>query len=307
MNALLQTYSLLNAVLQADTLLSLAQTVAWLDPITFADEDDVFSGDEDGTLLHALHIIRDCFPDVYATAVEALRSGAEYAALDTLICGELTRQGIPADNLETLGFGIPLPAYGINLSDPDTYTEHPDPLPVLDVFGIRPEPNAYHVEIPDCAYTAGRIIASDLVEHPAYSPLGWLIGWVFGCTGNSSVDWDDEMMSSTEPLAWEPDNVAFAQELIAEAEEIMEHVRDGLALLKSSPPLMESLADNVKRVYRAIKRHKGNRGDPTVRLEWLEVFLDTYSDTVPSNPSGNSSKSDASISKKAGFDHTQPS
>jgi hypothetical protein len=54
--------------------------------------------------------------------VEAVRRGASYAELDHLICGAITERGIPLDNLEWIGFGIPMPAYGAVLEDPDFYT-----------------------------------------------------------------------------------------------------------------------------------------------------------------------------------------
>ena len=38
----------------------------------------------------ALCITRSAFPDIYASAVERIRSGATYSELDNLICGEIS-------------------------------------------------------------------------------------------------------------------------------------------------------------------------------------------------------------------------
>ena len=37
-----------------------------------------------------------------------------------------------------------------------------DMLPVLARFCVSPEPNPYHIDVPDYVYTTGRLIAADL-------------------------------------------------------------------------------------------------------------------------------------------------
>jgi len=64
--------------------------------------------DEDDGVGMALCITRSAFPDIYAGAVERIRSGASEKELDSFICGEISKRGIPLDNLEFLGYGIPL-------------------------------------------------------------------------------------------------------------------------------------------------------------------------------------------------------
>ena len=137
MNELLETYHFLTNRLAADPLLSLAQTVVWLDPLWLeSEEDEDTPPDEDGTLALALRITRRVFPEVYTQAVEELRRGATYADLDRLICAAFAQQGIPLESLEWIGFGVPVPAYGVVLEDPDSYTTHPDIIPVLDVLAF---------------------------------------------------------------------------------------------------------------------------------------------------------------------------
>ena len=188
MNDLLQTHTLLAAGLRDDPLLCLANAVTWLDPLwQEADDEWDMSEDEDGTLAIALRVTRTAFPDVYMQAVDHLRQGASYADLDRLICGAISERGIPLDDLQWIGFGIPLPAYGVVLDDPDFYTSHPDTIPILECFGVSPEQNPYHITVPECIYTAGRLIAASLEGHDdeRYRQVAWLMQWLFSCSGNS--------------------------------------------------------------------------------------------------------------------------
>jgi hypothetical protein len=328
MNDLLDTFGLLAAAMLDDPLLALANAVAWLDPLWGTSDDDVYD-EGDGVGL-ALCITRSAFPDIYAGAVERIRSGAAEKELDSFICGAISQRGIPLDNLEFLGYGIPLNACGIELSDPDLYAARPDLLPLVELFGIRPEPGHYNVEVPDCAYTAGRIIADNLVQQTdaglkqvgwalawlfscsgntlilcgidgakssnrstsreiripeqaytagrilaedlathtdaRYRQVSWLLKWLFSCSGNSCVDWDDEMMSSMEPLSWSPEDIAFAIEMIQEADGIMADALAGSRWLLSEPALLLALWQNVRFLYKQLKKYP--RREPCLHLEW---------------------------------------
>jgi hypothetical protein len=271
MNDLLQTHTLLAAGLRADPLLALASTVVWLDPLWDDDDDDWdVPQDEDGTLAIALRVIRTAFPDVYVQAVEAVRRSASYGELDRMICNAITERGIPLDNLEWIDFGVPMPAYGVVLDDPDLYTEHPDTIPVLACFGISPEPNPSHINVPDCAYTAGRLIAADLQRHEDenYRQVSWLMQWLFSCSNNSSIDYDYESMCEFQPLSWEADELAFAIEIIEEADGIMADALAGLAFIKDQPDLLAALQHNVRRIDKVIEKQKGTNNEPRIRLAW---------------------------------------
>jgi hypothetical protein len=168
MSNLLQTYTFLVHSINADPMLCLAHAAAWLDPLRGdADDLDMPEG-EDNTVFVALHILRRALPDIYFDALQAIRHGATYQRLDQLICGAVQAQGIPLENLEWIGWGIPLPAYGAVLDDPEFYTSHPDMIPVLDCFGISPEPNPYHIVIPEVTYKAADVIAGDLLAASDY-------------------------------------------------------------------------------------------------------------------------------------------
>ncbi len=268
MNALLDTFGLLAAAMLDDPLLTLANAVAWLDPLWEMSDDDVYD-EGDGVGL-ALCITRSAFPDIYARAVERIRSGAAEKELDSFICGAISKRGIPLDNLEFLGYGIPLTACGIELSDPDLYAARADLLPLVELFGIRPEPGHYNVEVPDCAYTAGRIIADSLVQQDdeQLKQVGWAIAWLFSCSGNTLIDFDDESMAEIPPLSWDENDLAFAIELIEEANGIMSDVTAGLTLLEATPVLYAALEANIQRTYKTLAKMKGKTDEPRIRLEW---------------------------------------
>jgi hypothetical protein len=72
-------------------------------------------------------------------------------------------------------------------------------------------------------------------------------------------------LSEFQPLNWEADNVAFAKELIEEAEAIMSDVAAGLKLL-ARPDVQTALRRNIERTYRYLE--KGKSDDRHLRLEW---------------------------------------
>lgn len=268
-NPLLDTYTFLAGVVRDDSFLLLANAVAWLDPLWTLDADDMEL--EEDALGIALVVTRRAFPDIYAGAVERIRAGESEAALDRFICGEITRRGIPLDNLESMSYGIPLDAAGVLLEDPDFYGQHPDVLPVLALFGIDPEQETYTVEVPDAAYKAGRAAADSLLKQPdeRWRQVGWALAWLFSCSGNSVVDLDYESMSELQPLSWEAEDVAFAIELIEEANGIMADVNAGLKWFQTTPAAFAQLAHNVRRIFQKMKTMKGKAGDDLcVQLEW---------------------------------------
>ncbi len=279
MNNLLLTYQFLAAELRNDPLLCLAQAVSWFDPFwSKSEEDDT----DDDTLNLSLCICRNFFPGIYAQVVDALHHGATYDDLDHLICAEISQQGIPLDSLEEMGYGIPMPAFGTSLSDPDFYTHHPDILPVLEMFGIEPDEEAYQIDIPERVYAAGQRLSDSLAEHPdeRYRQVGHLLGWLFSCTGNSSADYDWETMCEFQPLAWEQSDVEFAAVIIQEANEIMAAAQAGLELLRSNATIHNALQDNIHRLSaQQTKKEKKNHDRP--RLCWPPLDSGLTGETEP--------------------------
>jgi hypothetical protein len=264
MNDLVVLQQALAHTINADPLLCLAHAVAWLDPLHGDPDDMDIPESEDDTVLVALHILRRAFPDIYFDALQATRQGASYQRLDHLICDAVQDQGIPLEHLECIGWGIPLPAYGASLDDPDFYTVHPDVIPVLECFGISPQPNPDNINIPDVAYKVADIIADGLLtREDAWRQVGWLLKWLISSTGNSSCDHDYESLSEFQPLSWDGDDISFAREIVEEADGIMADVHAGLTWINQHPAALEILSRNIQKIYQT----KGPK-DARYKLEW---------------------------------------
>jgi hypothetical protein len=269
-----QLNTLLNSAIRADPLLCLAQATCWLDPLWRSDDDEVY-GDP---LATGLLVTRQAFPALYAGAIERIRAGATDAEIHRYLCAEISQEGIPVDDLESLGYGIPLPAYGVRLDDPNFHEVYSDALSILVLFGLDTE--ADEIDLSEQVYKVGRLLHERLIaqDDPGWKQVGWALGWLFSCTGNSSVDLDWEDMSEFQPLNWEADNVAFAKELIEEAEAILSDVAAGLKLL-AHPDMQTALRRNIERTYRYLE--KGKSDDRHLRLEWDAALVGTDGATEP--------------------------
>jgi len=123
-------------------------------------------------------------------------------------------------------------------------------------------------------YTVGGIIADSLEqqEAEAYQQLSWTVKWLFSCSNNSCVDWDAETMYSVEPLAWTPEDVAFAVELIAEAETIMADAVAGLAWVKEEVGVLLALCYNTQQINQILANNPEYPVD--VSLIWPDLLQD---------------------------------
>lgn len=268
MNQFTEMYDQLAVALTGDPLLLLACAVATFDPY-WSEFDEGYNDDEDNPLHIALAVTRGAFPDIYAEAVDRMRANAPYEELDRLICKAITAKGIPMDNLETMSWGIPLVSFGIGLEDPEFYAVHSAALPALVPFGIDiPENEMYSIDVPKCIYAAGRAIAASLHEQddPALKQVGWLYAWLFGCSGNSLCDLTIDELYELQPLSWSSDDIAFAVEMIEEADGIMSDAMTGLKHLTTSPDLLTVLERNIAHLYRELK--KKGKLDDRIRLDW---------------------------------------
>lgn len=277
MSELMQLRQFLATSMSADPLLCLAQTVAWLDPFWNEFVEDDF---EDGDSLRlALHVLRDSFPALYAQVIERWHTGESWREIDCLICSAFEKMGIPLEDIEFIGYGIPLPVYGAELGSPEFYEAHPDLVPVAALFGIDPGDADHQVNVPQQAWSAGRYLAADIEHHAddRYRQLSWLLQWLFSCSGNSCIDYDYEMMNEVAPLSWEQDNIDFAVALIEEANEIMGYAMSGLDFLTHTPEVFSALHRNVQRLYKALaKQEKEKRsGSLRVRCVWPSLGTGT--------------------------------
>lgn len=271
MNDILQTYTFLADQITGDPLLNLTSAVAWLDPIWLEDDDPDDYDDEHDIIGTALRVMRRAFPDIYIDAVERIRAGATCNEIDNLICGAVSAKGIPLDNLEYISYGIPMDGFGVELESAEFYAEHPDLVPILALFGVRPEPDSYNVEVSEAAYRVGRAIALCLDEHPdqRYRELSCLMRFLWSFSGNTLVDWSYDMLFEIPPLSWSEEDVAFAIEIIEEADAIMASAQRGIQLLQSQPDVMAALEHNIKRSFRAVNRSQDDQIN--IKLKWPTI------------------------------------
>ena len=269
-----QLNTLLTSAIRADPLCCLANAVCWLDPLWRSDGDDDGDGDP---LATGLWVTREAFPDAYAGAVERIRAGMSDREIDRYLCTEISQQGIPVDDLESLGYGIPLPAYGVRLDDPHFHEAHPDVLSILALFGTDADADTPEG---DFSERVGKLLHERLCDQDdlSWKQVGWALGWLFSCTGNSSVDYDWEDLSEFQPLSWEADQIAFARELIEETEAIMADVAAGLSLL-ARPAVQTALRCHIERAYRHVE--KGKADDRHFRLDWRAALVGTDGATEP--------------------------
>jgi hypothetical protein len=266
-NAITEMYDQLAVALTGDVQLLLASTVAALDPFWNEFEDEIEY--ESDPLYIALNVTRGAFPDIYADAVERLRCGASFTELDTLICNAISAKGIPLDSLEAISYGIPLVSCGVDLEDLDFYATHSAILPALAPFGIDlPEAETYSIDVSEHVYAVGRAIVTSLDEQddPALKQVGWLYAWLFGCSGNSLIDLTLDDLYELQPLSWSAEDIAFAVEMIEEADGLLADAMAGLKHLQVSPDLQAALERNIAHLYRKLKQ-KGKLND-RIRLHW---------------------------------------
>jgi hypothetical protein len=259
-NALLAATVALARAMTRDPLLLLVSAVATFDPLWNVIQDD----DDADPLTIALHITRDAFPDIYAEAVERLRAGSSALETDRWLCGAISAKGIPVDDLERLGWGIPLEPVGIALDEPEFWSMHGDMLPALAPFGIRlPDDDGAQDEvvIPADAYAVGSAISGSLLAQPdaALNQLGWLFAWLFSCSGNSLIDLTWEELAEYPPLLWCERDIAFAMEMIAEADEIAGCFQPALEGLTDWSELLTALDTNITIVRDTIMKEGVDR------------------------------------------------
>ena len=231
-----------------DPVLALANVVVWLDPAWDADQN-VFEDDSDE---QAWWIVRQNFPSLYAEVIQLLRNGATRADIERRICTTLTQMGIEINELEEMAYGIPLTAVGVNISTLETYDTHPDLKAIVELFGIQPDENVFGVVISDSVFQTGRRMVETLSHHAAceWRQVGMALAWVFSCSGNSLIDYDMDELYEMESLEWTQTDIAFAIEMIAEADRMMAEVVAGLVLLEK-----DAYRQDLKRMIRKGMRH----------------------------------------------------
>jgi hypothetical protein len=279
-NDLLETFGFLANAMLDDPLMALANAVVWLDPLW--DSDDANFAEHGDMIGVAMEATRIGFPETYIEVVGEYRAGADEEDIEAIVCRALDKRDIYVNDLDEVAYGIVLPSFGLTLYDPDTFTSHPDLLPIAKLFGISIE--QYECKLADGAESIGWAIANSLDHHadPQWKKVGLFLQWMFGISGNSSVDWSLEDMGEAAPLGW--DEVEFALDIIDEANAILNDAKEGLRLLETNPEMMRVFTKNLKRAQKAYKKgkHDDNRNQRfRIKLEWPSSGTGHAGTTLP--------------------------
>ena len=265
-----------------DTTLSLAMAAAWLDPLRFSEasyQDDLYGNEEDPETLmrFALSVARDCSPRLYVEMTRGLRSGWSFQQFDDAFCASLKRlyPHIPLHSVYDMIYGIPLEFCGLEPTDPEFPSQFPRLAAVLDrFFGVRPTPRRErwqsedHAEIAEqdlfAACQVVRPVIRSLIaeDRQPYADLALLLMYLFSITDNSLLDMSDEAYyeSGLEPLQWERDQLAMADEACQQAHIVLDAVDRALAALETEEDIAQALIDNITIVR--------ERRDTDVHLTW---------------------------------------
>lgn len=261
MNGLLSLLLTLQQGLASQPTTALAYLTAWLDPLPLRDlTADPASGDSDELLHHALLVCRECFPAVYADAIQRLHYGATYRDLEGCICAGMSHTlEIPPDTLDAIAYGVPFQPMGLAYDEefPDRY---PDLLPI---FGwLEADPTAGL----ETAYPIIERLIHSLTDlpHGTAVDLVALLQWITGSSGNTAIDFgdDDYWDSGIQPLDWSLEHIALMNEIHSEAQAHIERAKHAVKTLNENATWRQAFIRN----YTLLKGVA--RVDPDQRLRW---------------------------------------
>ncbi len=264
------------------TLLALA--TAWLDPLALDHDIDSVQYDDydDDPVRFALSVTRHCFPAVYHTAIAQLRTGIPFAVVLEQMASGIDDAGIPVSDC-FLDFSLPtyIPLMSAAVQyDTQWLDRHREVLYVIQYIEGEWQPDDdrayYERDLSKETYDIARTLYWSLQHQPDpryRDHLACLIIWTFGISGNTLIDCDDEAIWEFTPLEWEPDQVAFAIDMIEEATEMVDHAQHGGDLLRHNLTVNLALLDNIERI-RTVIRQKGRFRD---ELDQHDALYQYYS------------------------------
>jgi hypothetical protein len=231
MNDLLRLQQHLLQALGTDARAHLIRLHLLLDPLRLLP---VAEDNPDEPLYVALHVVRDCFPDIYLQAIQALHVPHAQDWIETLICQQVSRCGIQLESLDQLEMGIPLPAYGCPLAEDNFAQDYPAVAELFNELGVT---ETYEISA-TLFLVSERLLAT---QDRRCQDLAWVLKWAGGISGNSCLDMTLDDMAECEALSWEAEHVQFALEIIEEANELLGFVQQGLNHL-AAPRLLSTLS-----------------------------------------------------------------
>jgi hypothetical protein len=271
-----QTQELLRRNLLANPVLGLAVMCSWLDPLLIDEYDSDETEDE---FKNALEICRDCFPEVYAATLVALRQNKSDSELNRVIVEGVNRHLVTSIvHIEEMQRGVPFICLGWSFEESDCEHDYqttddeedawaerlPELVDVADWLGILDE----DVFTREDTGRIANLLSKDLDRYPdktTHKYINWLLKWMFNATDNTLADYTPQGLwdSGLEHPRWTPTQVQSLNEIQIQARQILEFAMYGLGALTTSPAWRTAFQQNVTVIR---KKKRGN--DARLRLEW---------------------------------------
>ncbi len=194
---------LLSALMSDDPRLQLVNAIAWLDPARLTERESDpryidFDYDAEDDLSVGLYICRECFPAVYAGAVQLQWQGVDERAIGRYLMQGINPQlTVPVQSLDELRYGPPVAFCGVSLpvQEPEDIDQLPydQLLPVFALFGLSVDEDRSD-DVEQAAYAAARVLVESLNARAesVYQDLANLLTWMFSMSGNTAVDYTAE-------------------------------------------------------------------------------------------------------------------
>lgn len=254
---------LIDGIVQSSPTAALAYATAWLMPGPEAGDDDSAESD----IIYALETCLDCFPEIYAEALQRIRDGVDIEQIEHYLIAEVQkRTNFDIEQINDLIHYISPTSFACPLFDEyagEFGEDHPW-FKIASLFRGVDEEGADNT-----AQETAKALANSLKE-AEYESLRLAVLWLFGLTGNTMADYSIYEMSDMglEYPYWTPEDVEFMIEAHEEAAEIQKMAQQGLALLESDPDLLKTFKRNIRLLER---RKRDNNGRITnYRLVWPE-------------------------------------
>ena len=264
---------LLSALMSDDPRLQLVNAIAWLDPARLtereSDPHDIdFDYDAEDDVSVGLYICRECFPAVYAGAVQLQWQGLDERAIGRYLLHGINAQlVVPVQSLDELRYGPPVAFCGVSLpmfepEDTDQFS-YDQLLPLFALFGLSADEDRPDA-VEQAAYAAARVLIESLTARaePIYQDLAHLLTWLFSTSGNTAVDYTAEVFweNGYDTAEWSPADIALINEINGEAQALIASALNAVQALDEDNALRQAFSRNVKAVLNAVRKtlKKGN-------------------------------------------------
>lgn len=269
---------LLSALMDSDPRLALVNAIAWLDPATLtqgaADPRYIeFDYDAEEPLTIGLHVCRECFPIVYAGAIQLQWQGADERTIERFILeGMGAYLVVPPQVLEELRYGPSVDFCGLYLNtlEPEDADNPPfdQLLPLFGLFGLTAggdEPD----EVQSTVFIVAKVLVQSLTtrRESVYIDLANLLTWMFSFSGNTAIDYTEEAFweNGYDTAEWTLSDVALIDDINREAHEHVTSAFRAMNALESDLDLRRAFTRNIKAVTNAIHKYQQQKGTDNAR------------------------------------------